>query len=204
RTLAEALLRVQREKPAVVAIDIVLPDSGDPAETAALEKALASTPSLILGSGVLPGGKQWEDPHPVFREHAEAIGHVHAAPDPVSRKLPLEVVANRDRRWAMALEALRLREGGGPIEESPDTLAVGTTSIPARRETGRAMYILYALGIPQISVVDPQLQQVRGKVVFIGVTAQSAARDRLMTPMGDMMSGVEMHAQAYETLSRGR
>jgi signal transduction histidine kinase len=204
RTLAETLLRVQREKPAVVAIDIVLPDSGDPAETAALEKALASTPDLILGSGVLPGGKQWEDPDPAFRKQAEAIGHVHAAPDPVSRKLPLEVVANRDRRWAMALEAFRLREGGGPIEESPDTLAVGTTSIPARRETGRAMYILYAPGIPQISVVDPQLQQLRGKVVFIGVTAQSAARDRLMTPMGDMMSGVEMHAQAYETLSRDR
>ena len=47
-------------------------------------------------------------------------------------------------------------------------------------------------------------RQFRDKVVFVGVTAQTAARDRLMTPFGRMMTGVEIHAQAFETLMDGR
>ena len=45
----------------------------------------------------------------------------------------------------------------------------------------------------------------RDKVVFIGVTAQSAADDRHMTPYsaGQPMPGVEIHATAFETLGRG-
>ena len=42
-----------------------------------------------------------------------------------------------------------------------------------------------------------------GKVVFLGVTAQSAARDRLLTPLSYSlpMVGVEIHAQAFETIA---
>ena len=53
----------------------------------------------------------------------------------------------------MALEAYRLRAGSVSIEESLDSLIVGNTTIPARRDTSRAMYIRYAQGIPQISVL---------------------------------------------------
>jgi signal transduction histidine kinase len=204
RTLAETLLRLRPNKPAVVAIDIALPDAGDPADDAALGRALAATPNLILGSDVLPGGDRWEDPLPLFRQYAKAVGHVHAAPDPVNRKLPLEVVAGHDRRWAMALEAYRLRIGGPMIEESLHSLDVGPTSIPARRDTNRALFIRYAEGIPRISVSESSFSQVKDKVVFIGITAQTAARDRLMTPFGTMMTGVEIHAQAYETISRSQ
>jgi signal transduction histidine kinase len=204
RTLTETLRQLQKDKPAMVAIDAVLSDAVDPATDAELEQALAAVPNLILGSDVVPGTNGWEDPLPAFRQHAKAVGHVHAAPDPVSRKLPLEVIAGRDRRWAMALEAYRLRAGSLSIEESPDALIVGNTTIPARRDTSRAMYLRYAQGIPQISVAAKSFPQARDQVVFIGVTAQSAARDRLMTPFGDMMSGVEIHAQAYETLAGGK
>jgi signal transduction histidine kinase len=43
-------------------------------------------------------------------------------------------------------------------------------------------------------------------VVFVGMTAQSAARDRLMTPLSSasMMPGVEIHASGFETLAGGR
>jgi signal transduction histidine kinase len=204
RTLAGTLLRIQRDKPAVVAIDIALPDAGEPADDAALEKALAATPNLILGSDVFPAGDRWEDPLPSFRQHAKAIGHVHAAPDPVNRKLPLEVVAGHDRRWAMALEAYRLRVGAPVIEESLHAIDVGPTSIPARRDNNRALFIRYAEGIPRISALGSSFPEARNKVVFIGITAQTAARDRLMTPFGTMMTGVEIHAQAYETISRGQ
>jgi signal transduction histidine kinase len=199
-TLSNTLLRLGKQEPAVVAIDIVLPDRGDPTDDATLAAALAATPNLILASDILPGGQQWEDPLPEFRRHAKAVGHVHAAPDPVSRKLPLQAIAGRDRRWAMALEALRLRTGGGPIEESVEELTVGPFEIPARRDQGRPLYVLYRRGIPEVSVASDRWPDMRGKVVFIGVTAQTAARDRLITPLGSM-TGVEIHAQAYETLS---
>ena len=202
--LPTTLLRLQRNKPAVVAIDIALPDSGDPADDEALEKALAATPNLILGSDVLPGGEKWEDPLPAFRRYAKAVGHVHASPDPVNRKIPLEVVAGHDRRWAMALEAYRLRNGVPVIEESLHSLDVGAISIPARRDTSRALYLRYAEGIPRVSVSKLSYPEAQNKVVFVGITAQTAAHDRLMTPFGTMMTGVEIHAQAYETISRGQ
>jgi signal transduction histidine kinase len=206
RTLAGVLTRLHKEKPAVLAIDIGLYDvdhPDDPDDTA-LEHALAGTPNLILASDVLPGENRWEDPALRFRKHAEAIGHVHAAPDPVSRKLPLEIIVGRDRRWAMALEAYRLKEGVRAIEESPESLTAGAAVIPARRETNRALYIRYADGIPLLSASSEKFSGVQGKVVFVGITAQTAARDRLMTPFGTMMTGVEIHAQAYETMARRR
>jgi signal transduction histidine kinase len=203
-TLAATMRQLKKAGPSVVAIDAILADAIDAGTDTELERALADTPNVVLGSDIIPGANRWEDPLPKFRKHANAVGHVHAAPDPVSRKLPLELIAGRDRKWAMALEAYRLRSGGLAVEESLDALAVGNIVIPARRETSRAMYIRYAPGIPQISVSAKSFPEARDKVVFLGVTAQTAARDRLMTPLGDMMSGVEIHAQAYETLAQGR
>ncbi|HYI97860.1 MAG TPA: CHASE2 domain-containing protein [Bryobacteraceae bacterium] len=206
RTLADVLTRIRQERPAVVAIDVGLYDSANPSdpEDAALEKALAEMPNLVLASDILPGENRWEDPAPRFRKHASAVGHVHAAPDPVSRKLPLELVVGRDRRWAMALEAHRLYVGARAIEESPEGLSTGKAVIPARRESSRALYIRYGEGIPVVPAFSTQFSEVAGKTVFIGITAQSAARDRLMTPFGTMMTGVEIHAQTYETITRGK
>jgi Predicted transmembrane sensor domain len=144
-----------------------------------------------------------------------SIGHVHASPDPVSRVLPLELRSAGVRRWALALEALRLARGGAVITESPDDLEVGGIRVPASWSNERVLPIRYPARlaggksqIPEISFAalhqDPSLaRQLAGKVVFIGVTAQSAARDRLATPYGlEMMSGVEIHANAYETMAR--
>jgi signal transduction histidine kinase len=106
----------------------------------------------------------------------------------------------------MALEAARLRLGVGAITETPSELELGAVTIPAARSTARSMYVRYREGIPIIPIVrlstdHAAVQACRNKTVFIGVTAQSAARDRLITPLDDLpMSGVEIHAQAYETI----
>src|SRR3954454_4705976 len=50
RTLATALERIKSESPAVVVIDIVLPDATDTGDDSILERALAATPNLVLGS----------------------------------------------------------------------------------------------------------------------------------------------------------
>jgi signal transduction histidine kinase len=132
--------------------------------------------------------------------------------------MPLEKAAARRRYWALSLEAFRLSRGVSSILESPDDLQVGSLTIPARRADARAVLIRYlpptpdgSSPLPRTSVRDlrehPELAAgFKNKTVFLGVTAQSAARDRLVTPYSAErpMPGVEIHASAFETLAQGR
>jgi signal transduction histidine kinase len=210
--LADGLNRIAAARPAAVVVDIILPEP-QPADDQ-LEAAFARSHNLILSSDMQPDGTQWEDPIPRFFKYAAAVGEVHADLDKfdaVSRDLPLEKVAGKDRRWTLALETLRVVRNR-EIVESPDDLTVGSMRIPASYRDGRTVRIRYAPpamgGIPQVTVAeldkDPLLAaRFAGKVVFAGVTAQTAT-DRWMTPYsnGIVMPGVEMHANAYETLAR--
>ncbi|MCL5743064.1 MAG: CHASE2 and HATPase_c domain-containing protein [Acidobacteria bacterium] len=213
--LADALERITAASPKAVAIDVILSDEGEAAPDARLESALRGTPNLVLSCDLLPDGS-WEDPLPRFARWAAGIGHVHAAPDvldSMSRAIPLEKASARVRRWALALEAFRVSRRA-VILESPDDLQVGDVVIPTRRADGRLMRVRYIPPdlppIPRISVrqldADPGLAaRFSGKVVFVGVTAQTAMRDRLMTPVSyeQMMPGVEIHANAFETMNQG-
>jgi signal transduction histidine kinase len=219
--VAEGLERVAAAHPRAVAVDVTLADAGDPEADARLEAALSRTPNLVLVAEMFPDGRGWQDPLPRFRRWAAAVGHAHAAPDEldgVNRKIPLEKVAGYERRWALALETFRLSRGGGPVVEAPEELRTGGVVIPARREEARSVPIRYlrpgadgATPVPRASILElrrnPQLAAVfQGKVVFVGVTAQSAARDRLATPYSSSlpMPGVEIHLNAFETLAQGR
>jgi signal transduction histidine kinase len=219
--VAEGLERLSAASPKVVAIDLTLVEDGDPVDDERLEAAMRNMPNLVLAAEMLPRGEGWQEPLPRFGEWATAVGHVHAAPDEldgVNRQIPLEKATKRKRYWALALEAFRLSRDEKRILESPEDLQVGNTAIPADRADSRALLIRYSpVGpddstlIPRASVKetvsDPSLaERFRGKTVFVGVTAQSAARDRLMTPYALVrpMPGVEIHANAFETLAQGR
>ncbi len=185
----------------------------DPANSR-LEADFAATPNLVLSSDLLPDSSGWEDPLQQFRKHAVAVGEVHAELDPfdaISRDIPLERVAVHDRRWALAFETwLALKHLD--ITESPNELVAGSTTIPSRDGDGRTLRIRFTPpsmnGILRVSIAqldrDPSLaSKFAGKVVFAGVTAQTAT-DRWMTPYSDSiaMPGVEFHANLYETLAR--
>jgi signal transduction histidine kinase len=210
--LAEGLELLAAANPRAVAVDVTLPDSGDPGEDARLARAMRRIHNLVLPCDI--AANRWEDPLPIFRSAAAALGHIHADRnryDNVSRMLPLEQTAPGMRRWALALEAFRLARGGGPVLESPDDIEVGGLLIPAaRRNSERPLYIRYRpSGIPVLSLDalrrDPPLAaSARDKVVFFGVTALTYAMDRLKDPMGYDMPGVEIHAHAFETLSQGK
>ncbi len=211
--LAEGLERVAAAGPKAVAVDLILADTGDPSQDAALESAFAKLPGLVLGCDMVDEGRQWEHPIARFAQRAAAIGHVHAEPgDGVCRQVPLVKVAGRERRWALALEAWRLSRGVKQIVESPADLDVGGAHVPAGWAESRAMRIRYASKpVEQVSFWElknnPALaERVRDRVVFVGVTAQSAAADRFMTPISDAqtMAGVEIHANVFETLAGGR
>ena len=209
--LADGLDRIHDARPAVVAVDLILAEPGDADDE--LEAAFARTRNLVLPSDIRPDGGGWEDPIERFRKHAAAVGELHAdldKYDAVSRDLPLEKVAGHDRRWALALEAFRLKSGAR-ILETPEDLTVGSVVIPSSMASDRVIRIRYAPPgmIPQVSIFDldenPALAaKFTGKVVFAGVTAQTAVRDRWMTPYsnGVIMPGIEMNANAYETIAR--
>ncbi len=216
RALADGLERISAASPKAVALDIILADKSDPESDDALEAALRDTHNLILPCDLLPKGKGWDDPLPRFRQWSAAVGHVHANVDAerVARALPLEKVSGHDRRWALALEAYRVSRSAR-IVETPRALELGEVSIPAPYSSsdGREMRIRYLPPDGKIPTVtlkelhdDPtKANQFSGKVVFAGVTAQTAM-DRWFTPYLSPIPvpGVEIDANAYETIAQQR
>jgi signal transduction histidine kinase len=211
--LASLLDRIAGAKPRAVAVDVTLADPGDAEEDARLAAAFARTPNLVLACEMMPDGSGWQDPVEPFRRHAAALGHVStlAGPyDEVNRRITLERVAGRERRWALSLEALRLATGAGDILASPSDVSVGGRVIPSRWDEGRPLRVRYSeSGVPAVSAADllagGAADALSDKVVFIGVTAISAAPDRLFTPLsrGLPMAGVAIHAQAFQTMHAG-
>ena len=210
--LATTLDRVCAAKPLAVAVDLMLSTEEDKKIDTALAASFQKCPSVILGADIVRDGSHWEEPIPAFRKVAAAVGHVHAEPDPVSRRIPLEKAVAEKRYWALALEAYRVTKQAGPVLETPDDLTIGMNAIPAsrRNNNARRIYIRYAatpvpqLTLAQIARTPDAALAASGKVVFIGFTDQSAARDRLLTPLGQLMTGVEIHANVFETLARGQ
>jgi signal transduction histidine kinase len=230
--LAEGLPILAGASPKVVVVDVILADHGaDPAVDSALAAAFCATPNLVLSADMTADG--WDMPLPEFQRCAAAVGHVHAAPDEqdsVSRAISLEKRGFRQRRWALALEAFRLSRGAA-IEESTAAgtgLDVGGAIVPIPYEggmllrpglqerSGRLMRVRFLppppvmQPIPRVSlkgmIDDPALaRSLTGKVVFVGVTAVTELHDRLTTPVRPdiQTSGIEIHANAFETLAQG-
>jgi signal transduction histidine kinase len=194
--LADTLERVAAAGPRVVAIDFTLADPGDPAEDARLANAMQRTPNLVLATDIAQDRSGWQDPIAPFAAAAAALGHVHADPDPVCRWIQLDKAAGRARRWALALEVVQ--PGTLPLEEG-DRLWWADVAIPSHRV--RVVYTGNTQVVPAASFAPDEL---RDKTVFVGATALTAARDRLMTPLGRMMPGVEIHAELFETIRTGR
>jgi signal transduction histidine kinase len=209
KSLAQALDVLCPAKPLAVAIDLMLSSEEDPSVDESLARSFERCPSVVLATDIVRDGKSWEEPAAPFRRQAASLGHVHADPDPVSRRIPLEKAVNGRRYWALALEAFRLSRQAGPVLESPADLEIGMTRVPAPRATARSIYIRYApAAIDEVSLAEllakPELAlRFSNRVAFAGFTDQSAARDRLMTPMGTLMTGVEIHANLFETLNQG-
>ncbi len=213
RALADGLERIAAASPQAVAIDVILADDSDKDSDDRLEAAFRATHKLILPCDLLPDGSGWDDPLPRFRRLAAAVGHVHADVDSerVARAVPLEKASGHDRRWALALEAYRVSRSV-VIVETPQTLDVGAVSIPASNASGRAMRIRYlppdgripAVTLKQLHDSPDLASRFAGKIVFAGVTAQTAMKDRWFTPYGSPtpVPGVEIDANAYETIAQ--
>ena len=219
KPLARALTIVDGVKPKAVAVDIILATK-NAADDPALAAAFRATPNLVLDTEVLDDG--WEDPAPEFRQAAKALGHVSVTPDDdgITRAIPLVKLwkPKHDERWALSLEAFRLARGA-EIVQSPEDVQVGATVIPApqkvidsrNRDDSRFMRVRFApVRIPRVGVQEviehpEQAAVFAGKVVFVGVTSLTEVHDRLITPVspGQQETGIEIHADAFETMAQG-
>lgn len=212
--LATAFYRLAVIQPKAVALDMILADKLEGDQE--LAAAMAKLPQLVLASDLMPRSSNWQDPNPLFRQQVKTIGHVHAEQDlydGVIRQVQLEKAAGRDRRWALALEAFRIAHKESYITESEDDIRIGqlTFRVPRHGDAGRPMLIRYRRQeLPRISVKrmleNPRsAEMLRGKAVFLGVTSQSEARDKWVTPYSGAVPtpGVEVHAHIYETLLGG-
>jgi signal transduction histidine kinase len=212
--LATALESLAPAHPKAVAIDLLLADVQDSAEDHRLEQAMHATPNLVLVTDRGEGG--WQNPLPGFRRYAAGVGHDKSdenSRDGVTRQIPLEERTERERYWALGLEAFRVAREQRVIVESPQDLQIGSETIPAARtdEGNRPLRVLFTReAVPRISLKDlaakPELaSQCAGKVVFVGVTTLTGAQDRVRTPYENgRIPGVEVHAQLFETLERGK
>ncbi len=211
--LAKGLELLAPVHPKIVAIDVILADQEDPNEDSRLARAMQATGNLVLATHLENG--RWENPLPAFLQHGAALGHDQAdelSRDGVTRQIPLEQRTSQERHWSLALEAFRLARKDR-ILESPQDVQVGNRLIPAPRtsEGDRPLRVLFTREpVPQISLKDvadhPALaSRFAGQIVFLGVTSINATYDRVTTPYGNgKIPGVEVHAQLFETLERGR
>lgn len=212
--VARVLHRLAGVGTLAVGIDLTLADEQNQSEDAALAAAIEALPRVVLASEMLPDGSAWQDPIPRLRSRAAGLGHVGAMPGPgddINRRVPLERVAGKARRWALSLEVWRQSLGAPEILSTPEEIEAGGRRIESRWDEGRPMWIRYrpSESMVRVSAADVLegrgLDRLRDRAVFIGVTAVSAADDRLFTPLSGAIQvpGVEIHAQAYETLAAG-
>ena len=114
---------------------------------------------------------------------------------------------------------LSLATTNDPVSTARFSLELAASEVSVcSRENGRLLRIRYLppgandqSRIPQVTLQDvlknPKSAELfKNKIVFVGATAQTATRDRMMTPYNTRrpMPGVEIHAHAYETLAQGR
>jgi adenylate cyclase len=153
--------------------------------------------------------------HPLgaFKEGAIAMGHANVIPDEdgVVRRLPLVISSGEGYDPALALSAVAKYLRRPQVIESAvadNFLPFAGRSIPLDgasnmliNYTGDSAAPLSFQTISYVDVlrnnVDPSIFQ--DKIVIIGATATGLG-DTFWTPMGRMMSGVEIHASAVHTI----
>jgi adenylate cyclase len=208
---AELLMHLAEGKPRLIGVDLIFesPSSRGPKDDEALAEAVAFAGNVVLGAAYTtdtqPGIKReiFVSPLPAIREGAaaEAPVNMDADPDGYVRRVPLEIVplepSLKPRLGFDATLHRLLAKGGVPVAPLPRM-----SSALINFRGGRKTY----QWIPYYQVVRGEIPPSfwAGKIVLIGPTSE-ILHDQFPTPFarGGDMPGVEIHANALETLVRG-
>ena len=221
----ELIDRIRAERPLVIGLDIIFDSDSmfGRKDDEALGAAVARAGNVVLVSAgakddqrrlVAEGGKVRgverevsNMPLPVIRKGATAVAPINMAPDPDShvRRVPVRVRVPdplKGYEWWLAFDAQlhqQAQAAGLPVKPIPDA---------------REVLINFRGGprtfqwVPYYRVVTDEYNEIkglfRGKIVLIGSTSE-VQHDVFATAFarGGDMPGVEIHANALETLIRG-
>ncbi len=200
--LARLIDRVQSGSPKTIAVDLLLDDRKSDEEDLALAGAIANAPSIVLAARLdgTGGAERWRLPNALFVQRHVRLGHVHADPDFdfINRRLFSVKIGAGRAIPALSFEALR----SAGLANDNGVLRAETLNI---RFVGDHHSFRH---IPAWQLLDggADASPFKDRIVLIGSTAEGLG-DQWPSPFatsGQKISGVEVHANAIETLFSGR
>jgi signal transduction histidine kinase/CHASE2 domain-containing sensor protein len=211
--LARIIDRIESGKPRAIAVDVLLGDKSTPEGDSALAGSIANSHAIVLGAELESGGdvRRWNQPEPQFLGDGHVrLGHVHTDPDfdGINRRIP-SIREPEEGRFLQAFSIQALHAANLPFQ-SPVEQRVGS-AVVVRPEPFNIRFVGDNESFPRVpawQVLDGTADTARftNQIALIGFTAE-AIGDQWFTPFsvsGRKMSGVEIHANAIETLYSGR
>ena len=180
----------------------------------------------VLKAPFVISGDDPKDALPIFAGAATSLPAIQSAAagngsvnfiadrtgDGVIRSLPLVYRLEDTLLPAFALEALRVAHDGGPYVLRGDGARVEEVRsgpLALRTDDRGQLWLHYGSSlpnryIPAWRVLDPAggIEDVRGMIVLVGTSAPGL-KDLRFTSLGDLIPGVEIHAQAIEQALQG-
>ena len=130
----------------------------------------------------------------------------------VIRRMPTVASIGGTLVPSLALEMLRVAQGAPSLRLSVsargvDSVAAGRLNVPTERDGSVRLYFsphLQQRFVSAVDVLDGRVHEteLRGQLVLIGLTGV-ALQEYQNTPIGERMSGSEIHAQMLENLIEG-
>lgn len=154
---------------------------------------------------------------PLLESAAAGNGALTFVPDSdgVVRRIPLLILLAGRVMPSFAAETLRVAQGGRNyiIRTSPrkdigvSEVRIGAVTVPT---TSRGeMWIYYTPAVPARSLPawrvfsgEASREELEGRIVLVGASAQGLM-DLRFSPLGDIIPGIEVHAQALEQIFTG-
>jgi len=210
--LAAIIERIETAKPLAIAVDVLLDDKSTPEADAALASAIAKAHSIVLATRLdsTNGIDQWLEPNPLFLQEHVRLGHVHTDHDfdDINRRI-LSAKATSGGRVIPAFAVQALHSAGLPFKADFEQ-KVGAADV-LRPEEINIRFVgdnqsFQHVPAWQVLMQTADLTQFNNRIVLVGFTAEGLG-DSWFTPFaesGKKMSGVEIHANAIDTLYAGR
>jgi adenylate cyclase len=194
-----------------IALDVNFPEPSDERNDEALADALARARNVVLPIELafqrIDGELAYDasrvvEPIATIKAGAEGTGFSNTPldGDGLVRRVPLSAVSSEGEAvYAFAYETAKLASAAPPLSEIPLD-GSGRLIIHFADRPGEAFPVIPAADILAKNF-DPQ--SVNNKIVFIGATARDLHDEQSVpTSNGNPMSGVEIHASIYNTLSQ--